>query len=115
MRARSLSVLAVSLLALAPAAQADPPPPGSTWTQATITEPDATKLHADVLRPSNLGPDAKTPVIVSVGPYFNHSGQTGPVGPLENTPYDPTGPAGPSSRFFDFVNGAHLMERGYTY
>ena len=25
------------------------------------------------------------------------------------------GAAGPSSRFYDFVNGAHLMERGYTY
>jgi predicted acyl esterase len=72
-------------------------------------------LHADVLRPSGLAADAKTPVIVSVGPYFNHSGQTGPLGPLENTPYDPTAPAGPSSRFFDFVNGARLMERGYTY
>ena len=54
-------------------------------------------------------------MIVSIGPYFNHSGQTGPAGPVEGTPYDPTGAAGPSSRFYDFVNGAHLMERGYTY
>src|SRR3954470_5406275 len=110
MRVALLSVLAVAVVGLVPAAQADPPPPGSTWTQATITEPDGTKLHADVLRPSNLAADAKTPVIVSVGPYFNHSGQTGPLGPVEGTPYDPTGAAGPSSRFYDFVNGARLME-----
>src|SRR5919197_5669241 len=115
MRVRSLSAVVLVVLACASAAQADPPPPGSTWTQATITEPDGTKLHADVLRPSNLPADAKTPVIVSVGPYFNHSGQTGPLGPVEGTPYDPTGTAGPSSRFYDFVNGAHLMDRGYTY
>ena len=50
-----------------------------------------------------------------MGPYFNHSGQTGPLGPVEGTPYDPTGTAGPSSRFYDFVNGARLMERGYTF
>jgi putative CocE/NonD family hydrolase len=108
--------LLTALLAAIPAvASADAPPAGSTWTQATIAEADGTKLHADVLRPSNLSADAKTPVIVSVGPYFNHSGQTGPAGPIEGTPYDPTGPAGPSSRFFDFVDGAHLMERGYTF
>ena len=74
------------------------------------------KLHADVLRPSNLPADAKTPVILSIGPYFNHSGQTGPAGPVEGTSYDPVGPStGPSDRFLDFVEGAQLMERGYTY
>ena len=66
MRLRPLLVIALLVLALAPAARADAPPSGSTWTQATITEPDGTKLHADVLRPSNLPADAKTPVIVSV-------------------------------------------------
>jgi predicted acyl esterase len=115
MRLRLLPVVAVFVLAFVPAARADAPPPGSTWTQATITEPDGTKLHADVLRPSNLPAGAKTPVIVSVGPYFNHSGQTGPLGPVEGTPYDPTGTAGPSSRFYDFINGARLMERGYSF
>jgi predicted acyl esterase len=115
MRLRLLPVVAVFVLVFVPAARADAPPPGSTWTQATITEPDGTKLHADVLRPGNLPAGAKTPVIVSVGPYFNHSGQTGPLGPVEGTLYDPTGTAGPSSRFYDFVNGARLMERGYTF
>src|SRR6201995_2394121 len=111
---RTLLALAAVLLFPA-AALADAPPPGSTWTQATITETDGTKLHADVLRPSALPGDAKTPVILSIGPYFNHSGQTGPAGPVEGTPYTPTGQAGPSARFYDFITGAHLMDRGYTW
>src|SRR3954468_10503490 len=92
-------VLAVAALALMPpAAQADAPPPGAKWTQAYITEADGTKLHADILRPAQLPVNAKTPVILSIGPYFNHSGQTGPAGPVEGTPYTPTGEAGPSAR-----------------
>jgi len=108
--------LALAALALTPpVARADAPPPGSSWTQATIGESDGTKLHADVLRPANLPVNAKTPVILSIGPYFNHSGQTGPAGPIEDTPYTPAGEAGPSARFFDFINGAKLMEKGYTW
>jgi uncharacterized protein len=34
---------------------------------------------------------------------------------VEDTSYDPVGPAGPSDRFNDFVEGAQLMERGYTW
>src|SRR5690349_4804059 len=105
---RTLLAAVLGLLLFAPAALADPPPPGATWSQASITEPDGTKLHADVLRPSALPADARTPVILSIGPYFNHSGQTGPAGPLEGTPYTPAGQAGPSARFYDFINGAHL-------
>src|SRR3954464_11459826 len=112
---RTLLALAAAALLFPAAAHADAPPPGSKWTQAYITEADGTKLHADVLRPANLPADAKTPVILSIGPYFNHSGQVGPAGPVEDAPYDPTAAAGPSDRFFDFVNGARLMERGYTY
>src|SRR5215467_1008704 len=105
----------VCALAFAGAASADPSPPGSTWHETYIQEADGTSLHADVLRPGDLPGNAKTPVILSIGPYFNHSGQTGPAGPAEDTPYTPVGDAGPSARFYDFVNGAHLMERGYTY
>src|SRR3954463_6306608 len=115
MRTLLAPAVAVAALALSAPAKADPPPPGSTWSQASIVEADGTKLHADVLRPANLPAVAKTPVILSIGPYFNHSGQTGPVGPVEGTPYTPTGDAGPSARFFDFINGARLMERGYTW
>src|SRR5262245_57530321 len=112
------AVVAAALVLTTPAFAAElrnTPPPGAKWTQASILEADGTKLHADVLRPANLPADAKTPVILSIGPYFNHSGQTGPAGPVEDTPYAPVGDAGPSARFFDFVNGAHLMQRGYTY
>ena len=112
---RTAPLLAVAALLFPAVAHADAPPPGSKWTQASITEADGTKLHADVLRPANLPANARTPVILSIGPYFNHTGQTGPTGPVENTPYDPVTANGPSSRFYDFVNGAHLMQRGYTY
>ncbi|MEA2167394.1 MAG: uncharacterized protein QOF76_694, partial [Solirubrobacteraceae bacterium] len=91
-------------------------PPGAAWTQATITSGDGTKLHADILRPKDLPASAKLPVILSVGPYFNHSGQTGPEGSVEGTSYDPVGPVtAPSDRFYDFIEGAHLMERGYAF
>src|SRR5205085_6280738 len=93
--------------------------PDADWTQAWINSPssagDAT-LHADVLRPKGSTNADKTPVIISIGPYFNHSGQTGPAGPAEGTQYDPVGPnAGPSERFQDFVEGSGLLKKGYTF
>ena len=117
MRSRLAITLALLAAAALPAAtRAADVPPGATWTQATIPSTDGVQLHADILRPKNLGATDKTPVIVSIGPYFNHSGQTGPAGPVEGTSYDPVGPStGPSDRFLDFVNGAHLMDRGYTF
>src|SRR5215211_907950 len=117
-RRRRFVVLAAALAALcaAPTAIAADVPAGATWSEATIDSTDGVKLHADVLSPSHLPADAKTPVILSIGPYFNHSGQTGPAGPVEGTSYDPVGPStGPSARFLDFVEGAQLMQRGYTY
>jgi hypothetical protein len=116
MRLRSVLVLVLAGATLAPAsASAAGVPPGAVWTQATIPSSDGVILHADILRPKSLAPTAKTPVILSIGPYFNHSGQVGPAGPIEDASYDPAGPAGPSDRFLDFVEGAKLMERGYTY
>ncbi|MCW2984629.1 MAG: X-Pro dipeptidyl-peptidase family protein [Conexibacter sp.] len=113
---RLLLAALLATLVVPSAAHAADVPPGATWSQQTITEADGTRLHADILRPSNLPADARTPVILSIGPYFNHSGQTGPAGPVEGTGYDPVGPStGPSDRFSDFVEGAHLMERGYTF
>ena len=53
MRTLLAPAVAVAALALSAPAKADPPPPGSTWTQASITETDGTKLHADVLRPAS--------------------------------------------------------------
>lgn len=83
-------------------------PEGASWTEAYFPSSDGSGvvLHADVLRPADLPARAKTPVIVSVGPYFAHAGQTGPEG------FDRVGP---SARFDDFIGGAHLMARGYTY
>lgn len=90
-------------------------PHGAIWSQQYIHESDGTVLHADVLRPANLPAGRRTPVILSIGPYFNHSGQVGPAAPVEGTPFDPTAAKGPSTRFYDFETGAHLMQKGYTY
>lgn len=83
-------------------------PEGAAWTEAYFPSADhsGVVLHADVLRPADLPANAKTPVIVSVGPYFAHAGQTGPEG------WDRVGP---SARFDDFIDGARLMKRHYTY
>ncbi|GII55494.1 hypothetical protein Pth03_38830 [Planotetraspora thailandica] len=83
-------------------------PEGAAWTEAYFPSSDGSgvELHADVLRPAHLPAKAKTPVILSVGPYFAHAGQTGPEG------WDRVGP---SARFQDFIDGADLMARGYTF
>ncbi|MEV6347637.1 CocE/NonD family hydrolase [Actinoplanes sp. NPDC051851] len=83
-------------------------PEGAVWTEAYFPSSDhsGVELHADVLRPANLPPHGRTPVILAVGPYFSHAGQTGPEGWAQ---------AGPSSRFADFTGGAGVFARGYTY
>ncbi|MFJ4733276.1 CocE/NonD family hydrolase [Streptomyces sp. NPDC088770] len=83
-------------------------PQGALWTQHYFPSSDGSgvELHADVLRPAGLPANAKTPVILSVGPYFSHAGETAPAG------WDKVGP---SARFQDFIEGARLMERGYTF
>ena len=68
---------------------------GAEWFQAYIDEADGTRLHADVLRPAGVPIDKPTPVILSIGPYFNHTGQTGPAGPTQGTSYDPFASPGP--------------------
>src|ERR1700759_2617974 len=93
--------------------------PDADGTQAWIQSPSSAgtaTLHADILRPKGYTKTQKTPVILSIGPYFNHSGQTGPAGPAEGTSYDPVGPnAGPSERFQDFVEGSGLLNKGYSF
>ena len=117
MRTRLSVCLALAALVALPAtAGAADVPAGADWSEATIPSSDGVMLHADILRPKHLAAGTKTPVILSIGPYFNHSGQTGPAGPVEGTPYDPVGPStGPSDRFNDLVVGAKLMQRGYTF
>src|SRR3954452_3609574 len=108
-RVRLMLVLAGAALAATPgvAAAAGVAYPDADWSEAFFTSPsdagEAT-LHADILRPKGSKNTDKTPVILSIGPYFNRSGQTGPARPAENTSYDPVGPnAGPSERFQDSV------------
>jgi len=111
-------VLSVAVLSGAPAvaAAAGVAYPDADWSEAWISSSDGVTLHADVLRPKGATNATKTPVIVSIGPYFNHSGQTGPAGPAEGTQYDPVGPnAGPSERFQDFVEGSGLLKKGYSF
>lgn len=83
-------------------------PEGAVWTEAYFPSADRSgvELHADVLRPAHLPPHARTPVILAVGPYFSHAGQTGPEGWTQT---------GPSARFADFTTGTGLFARGYTY
>src|SRR3954454_2853000 len=95
--------------------QATKVPPGATLTQTYIPSTGGVKLHADILRPKGYTNKDRTPVIVSIGPYFNHSGQTGASGPVEDTPFDPAASPGPSTRFYDFETGGDLFKKGYTY
>ncbi|MFE4452834.1 CocE/NonD family hydrolase [Streptomyces sp. NPDC056796] len=83
-------------------------PEGSLWTQHYFPSSDrsGTELHADVLLPEGLPRKAKVPVILSVGPYFGHSGQTGAEG-WSHT--------GPSDRFQDFIEGTDLFDQGYAF
>jgi uncharacterized protein len=83
-------------------------PEGAAWTEEYFPSSDGSgvELHADVLRPAHLPANAKTPVILSVGPYFAHLG---------HTDADGIDRVGPSERFRDFVDGAGLMARGYTF
>ena len=111
-------VLSVASLAAIPAAAgaSGVAYPDADWSEAWIPSSDGVTLHADVLRPKGATDAAKTPAIISIGPYFNHSGQTGPAGPAEGTSYDPVGPnAGPSERFQDFVEGSGLLKKGYSF
>jgi uncharacterized protein len=111
-------VLSTAVLSGAPAAAsaAGVAYPDADWSEAWISSSDGVTLHADVLRPKGATDSTKTPVVVSIGPYFNHSGQTGPAGPAEGTNYDPVGPlAGPSERFQDFVEGSGMLKKGYSF
>ena len=104
MRSRLCSCLALAILALVPAgASAAPVSEGAEWIEITFPSSNGVKLHADILRPKDLPAGTKTPVILSVGPYFNHSGQVGAAGPVQGATYDPIGPPGPSDRFLDLI------------
>ena len=96
------------LAALTPAAYAAAPA-NTTFEDAYFSSGDGTMLHADVIRPKN-GP-AKTPVILAIGPYFNHTGQTGAAGTGDD--FNPAA-QGPNERFKDLWTQGRIFERGYT-
>jgi predicted acyl esterase len=95
----ALALLALVVQPLTPSLAATTPP-GSTWFETFITTPDGQRLHTDVMRPTGLTNADKTPVILIVSPY---------LGMASNTEQP-----GPSNRFFDFINGAKVFERGYS-
>ncbi|GAB2667303.1 CocE/NonD family hydrolase [Saccharopolyspora gloriosae] len=83
-------------------------PEGAAWTQHYFPSADGsgTELHADVLLPEGLAEGEQVPVIMSAGSYFGHSGQMSDEG-WEHT--------GPSDRFYDFIEGTDLFQRGYAF
>lgn len=89
-------------------AENDRVPEGSVWTQSYFPSSDrsGTELHADVLLPEALPKKKRVPVILSIGPYFGHSGQT------DTEDWTHTGP---SSRFQDFIEGTDLFDEGYAF
>ena len=90
-----LAAAAVLLAGLtATPATAAEPPPGATWSETYIDTPDGESLHVDVLRPEGYTDADQTPVILIASPYI--------------------GDVGPSNRFYDFIEGANVFERGYS-
>lgn len=89
-------------------AENDRVPEGSVWTENYFPSSDhsGTELHADVLLPEGVAKNKRVPVILSVGPYFGHSGQTDAEGWTHT---------GPSSRFQDFIEGTDLFREGYAF
>ena len=105
------AALVASAVVVVPAPAQAAPRSDARWTQTTIaSQHSAVKLHADILRPGNLPGDAKTPVIVSIGPYFNHAA-TSKTSPES---YQVDG-KGPSERFYDFLDLSKALTRGYTF
>src|SRR3954454_5045915 len=103
-----LLAVAATALAVAPAANAYIPK-DATYTNAFFPSADVTQLHADVLRPKGLKDSDKTPVILAIGPYFNHTGQTG----ASDGAYDPSATE-PNERFKDMIEEGHVFAKGYS-
>src|SRR3712207_1978894 len=104
-RIRLLVALAIAACALPTATASADVPPGADWTQAYITTTGEPNLDVDVFRPKGFKNDQKTPVILSIGPYFGHGGSTTP---------EPTGSQRPSDRFDDMIIPGKVFQRGYT-
>jgi len=101
---RHLILAAFAAALMLPAAAAAEVPEGTTWQEAYIETPNEPTLHADVMIPEGKE-TTKNPVILSIGPYFAHSGST----TLE-TPTD----EGPQLRWADLIEGGKIFEKGYV-
>ena len=97
---RSSLLAALLLVLILPTAAMADVPEGSDWKEHYIPAGDVT-LHADVFRPKGMADSVKTPVILSIGPYFGHGGQSAPNG--DETDY-------PSTRFDDMIEGGKIFE-----
>jgi predicted acyl esterase len=109
--ARTLGVLLAALV-LTPAVAQAATAPGNEFTTTPYyipTSDPTITIHADVMRPAKAKPTDKLPVILSIGPYFNHSGST-----ITDYPNGANRPGTPNSRFDDLINGARIFEKGYT-
>jgi len=87
-------------------AQADLPVGAGYWQEIDFPSLDGTMLHADVILPGrpDQAPEGGWPMIFSIGPYFGE-GQ----GATENDPVA----TGPEPRFYDFIEGADILNQGY--
>ncbi|MGW4366973.1 CocE/NonD family hydrolase [Nocardia takedensis] len=97
----------VSVLGLtAPVASADPSTEPVTtphvYEEHWLTAPDGTRLHADVLRPAGLSPEARTPVLLAVSPYRSHTAYIS----------EPRPAGGPST---DFLPVDMALRAGYSF
>ena len=106
MRFRNIAVLTAALLLVGTAAIAAPRDDADHYEYYFPSSDGLTQLHADVLRPKGMADDVKTPIILTVSPYTNHSGST--------TPTD-VGGEGPNPRFYDFLDKSQALQKGYTY
>jgi len=111
-----LRLLAIALTCafVLPATASADVPEGADWTQAAITTDGEPALHADVFRPKGFTNAQKTPVILAVGPYFGHGGQSTPDVDPTGLALDQPGTNRPSNRFDDMIDGGKVFERGYT-
>lgn len=100
----SLAAVVLALVMAIPSSAVAAPRPDADYTEAYFSSGDgSTTLHADILRPKGLRKTARTPVILTVSPYFIHGDMADPSDP------------GPNERFYDFLNVTDILAQGYTY
>jgi hypothetical protein len=66
--------------------------PDADWSEAFFSSSGGVTLHVDVLRPKGATDADKTPVILSIGPYFKPLGPDRPGGPGRGHELRPGGP-----------------------